>query len=330
MFQLIYYEENIAAHPKVKQLLSRFSTIPALPCRRYSEIFNRKNQNFRLQKRKPSLILAEKYQNHVLPTPVNYTIGGKNNYYFSHMMNCIYDCRYCFLQGMYRSANYVHFVNHDAFEKAMQETLNTHREEEVYFFSGYDCDSLALENVTGFIEGALPFFHNNPLAKLELRTKSTNIRFLQKIAPLDNVIVAYTLTPKIIADNLEHKTPPLHQRIKALQSLQKQGWKIGLRFDPIIFIDDYEKHYEQFFNEVFNNLDIEGIHSVTMGPFRVPNATFKAMARLYPEEKLFSHSIAKRGPLYTYPQAIEEKLLGFCRKQLLEQIPEKIFYHYEG
>ena len=27
------------------------------------------------------------------------------------MYNCIYDCRYCFLQGMYSSANFVLFVN---------------------------------------------------------------------------------------------------------------------------------------------------------------------------------------------------------------------------
>ena len=46
----------------------------------------------------------------VLKTPDNFTIGFKKNYYFSHMLNCIYDCKYCFLQGMYNSANYVLFI----------------------------------------------------------------------------------------------------------------------------------------------------------------------------------------------------------------------------
>ena len=31
------------------------------------------------------------------------------------MLNCIYDCKYCFLQGMFRSANFVIFVNYESF-----------------------------------------------------------------------------------------------------------------------------------------------------------------------------------------------------------------------
>ena len=44
-------------------------------------------------------------------TPKDFTIGFKENYYFSHMLNCIYDCKYCFLQGMFNSANFVIFTN---------------------------------------------------------------------------------------------------------------------------------------------------------------------------------------------------------------------------
>ena len=29
------------------------------------------------------------------------------------MYNCLFDCKYCFLQGMYSSANYVIFVNYE-------------------------------------------------------------------------------------------------------------------------------------------------------------------------------------------------------------------------
>ena len=31
------------------------------------------------------------------------------------MLNCIYDCKYCFLQGMFNSANYLVFVNYQDF-----------------------------------------------------------------------------------------------------------------------------------------------------------------------------------------------------------------------
>ena len=35
------------------------------------------------------------------------------------MFNCIYDCDYCYLQGMYPSANIVVFVNHEDFFDAV-------------------------------------------------------------------------------------------------------------------------------------------------------------------------------------------------------------------
>ena len=91
-----------------------------------------------------------------MPAPSEYSIGGDLNYYFSHMLNCIYDCRYCFLQGMYRSANYVLFVNYEEFYQQIKLICNSHADKSCHFFSGYDCDSLAMEPVTGFMQYLLP------------------------------------------------------------------------------------------------------------------------------------------------------------------------------
>ena len=113
MIEEIYIEESLLEHPRARAILQRFPDASVTTCARYGEIFNRKAQNFRLQKIRPALILAEKFSGHVLPAPPEYAIGGDLNYYFSHMLNCIYDCRYCFLQGMYRSAHYVVFVNYE-------------------------------------------------------------------------------------------------------------------------------------------------------------------------------------------------------------------------
>ena len=102
-----------------------------------------------MQKRRPALILAHKTGQRVLAAPVGYGIGGGHNFYFSHMLNCLYDCRYCFLQGMYRSAHMVVFINYEDF----QTDISAHIAESPdvpYFFSGYDCDSLAMEGITSF------------------------------------------------------------------------------------------------------------------------------------------------------------------------------------
>ena len=118
MFSAIYVEKAVRQEPHTQTILNRLSSLPIVEIGQYGEIFNRSNQNFRLQKLKPALILAEKHGNKVLPTPPGYGFeelpGAESpgrGYYFSHMLNCVYDCRYCFLQGMYRSANYVLFTN---------------------------------------------------------------------------------------------------------------------------------------------------------------------------------------------------------------------------
>jgi len=324
LFSAVYIEEEIAHHPFVQGILQQYPDLPRIPCSRYTEVFNRKSQNFRLQKKRPALILAKKFKNFVLMTPEGYTIGGKYNYYFSHMMNCIYDCRYCFLQGMYRSANYVVFVNQEDFLNEIQDTLDVHPDEKVHFFSGYDCDSLALENVTGFLENTLPFFASHPQAVLEIRTKSNHTQFLLRRDPLPNCVVAYTLTPREIGKRLEHKTPPLKQRIKALKALQERGWPIGLRFDPLILCENYEQVYKAFFNEVFSELN--EVHSVTLGSFRVPKPLFKNMERIYPDEPLFIENLTENRGMVSYPQENLNALEGFCKEILNDYIPkEKLF-----
>lgn len=329
MFEFIYIEEDVLNHPQTQLICQRFSHLTPVVCQRYGEIFNRHAQNFRLQKQRPSLILARKFDHFVLPTPAGYGIGGTRNFYFSHMMNCIYDCRYCFLQGMYNSAHYVIFVNFEDFEQTIASKIEESPDEESYFFSGYDCDSLALESFTHFVENILPLFKRFPRAFLELRTKSVNTSFLLKQPPQPNCITAFSLTPRAISAALEHRTPSIDRRLKALKELQQQNWPIGLRFDPLIYCDDYQEHYRQFFDQVFQVLDPLNLHSVSLGPFRLPKGIYKKMASLYPEEKLFAFALQERGSLVSYHSSLEKELVDFCRQEILRYVPSSRLFTYE-
>jgi spore photoproduct lyase len=115
VFNIIYIEKQVADHPRTQDICARFPDATRVECDRYGEVFNPNSQDFRLQKRKPSLILAHKHKGRVLEAPGGYGLGSHRNWYFSHMLNCLYDCRYCFLQGMYRSAHYVLHVNYEDF-----------------------------------------------------------------------------------------------------------------------------------------------------------------------------------------------------------------------
>ena len=312
---LLYIEKALKSHPRTKTILKKLSPQKCIYIDRYTQIFNRTKQHFRLQKNHPAFILAEKKEKLVYKAPLNYGIGAKYNYYFSHLLNCPFDCRYCFLQGMYRSAAFVLFINYEAFQKAILEKIN---DEKTTFFSGYDGDSLALNGKSGFLEAFFPFFQKLPKAELELRTKSTAIYPLLKQAPLKNCIVAFTLSPERIAKEFELKAPPLYARLKAIDQLQKKGWNIGLRFDPIIYCEDFERIYGSFFQTVFKQIDQNLLHSVTLGSFRLPPSLHKIMRRLSPKEPLFA--------LSQESSQIKQKLL-FCREKIIPLLkdPRKLF-----
>lgn len=326
MIETIYIEERIMQHPRVAEITARFPEARTIPCERYGEVFNPKSQNFRLQKQRPALILAEKYKHFALKVPEGYGIGAEKNYYFSHMLNCLYDCRYCFLQGMYQSAHYVLFVNYEDFQEDIRQLSADAANEAVHFFSGYDCDSLALEPVTGFAEHFLPFFDDIPNAWLELRTKSTQIRSLLNRPPLPRCVIAFSLNPEAIASKVEDKAPPLPRRLDALVKLQEQGWLLGLRFDPLIYQTGFKEQYQQLFEQVFARIDASRLHSVSLGTFRLPEQYFKKVQKLYPDEKLFAGPLSNQQGMVSYNAGLEKDMIGFCSEQLLNHIPPSIFF----
>jgi spore photoproduct lyase len=322
----LYIEQAISQHPRVVEILNRFPNAQKIICERYGEVFNPKAQNFRLQKQQPALILAQKHNYFALPAPQGYGMGATKNYYFSHVLNCLYDCRYCFLQGMYQSANYVLFVNFEEYQQQISEICAASPDEAIHFFSGYDCDSLALEPVTGFAEYFLPFFAQLPNAWLELRTKSTQVRSLLNHEPLPRCVVAFSLSPDEIAKKVEAKAPSVARRLDALCKLQQHGWQIGLRFDPLIYQSDYKMQYQRLFAAVFARIHLPQLHSVSLGVFRLPESYFKKIHKLYPEEKLFASPLTQQNGMVSYQTELEAEMMRYCSELLLTYIPEEKFF----
>lgn len=325
MISTIYIEEDILHHERTRQICDRFAQAKRVTCDRYTSVFNSNSQNFRLQKKQPSLILAKKHKGRVLSTPSGYGIGAENNYYFSHMMNCLYDCRYCFLQGMYRSAHYVVFVNYEDFFDDISR-ISSNDQSPGWYFSGYDCDSLAMEPVTGFIDACLDHFQHLTDASLEIRTKSTQIRTLLDRPAIQNSVVAYSFTTEDTAEKLEHKAPSVAKRIAALAKLQHHGWPVGLRFDPLILTKDFEKNYAVLLDNIFECVDPAQIHSISYGAFRLPRPFFKKMVALYPEERLFATGLTENRSMVSYQESTEQHCLDTLRALLTARVDESVLF----
>lgn len=160
MISSLYIERAIFDHPRAQKIRERFKNLPHLIINHYGEIFNRHQGNFRLQKGAPSLILAKKEGQLLHPVPQDFGLGRQENFYFSHLFNCPFDCKYCYLQGSLNSAHFVLFVNYEDMEKELKG--------EATYFTGYDADSLAFEPISGFMKHFLPI--SRPIPKRSLRS----------------------------------------------------------------------------------------------------------------------------------------------------------------
>jgi len=325
MIETIYIENQIRQHRRTEEILSKFKKkINIVYCDHYGEIFNIKSQNFRIQKKKPALVLAKKEGKKLHDIPKSFSIGGKKNYYFSHMLNCIYDCEYCFLQGKHMSAHYLLFVNYEDFFIEIEKKIKQNRFEKSYFFSGYDCDSLAFDGLTNFVESFFPIFEKNKNGILEIRTKSVQIQKILKHKPIDNCIIAFSFTPENISKLIEHKVPSVKKRIDSMKKLAKKGWKIGLRFDPIIPACNFSKIYEDLFKNIASNVPEENIHSISFGMMRFPKKMFKKMIKEYPNKKITSLNFKNNNGIYSYSKEVQKKLENIIvgkLKKYMKNIP---------
>ena len=329
MVSRVYVEAEIRQHPRTLQLLERMRQLPVIEIDHYGEVFNPRAQNFRLQKKNPAIIIARKNKGHALAAPEGYGLGGDHNYYFSHMLNCIYDCRYCFLQGMYQSAHQVLFINYEDFGEAMRQIAARHAGQAVWFYSGYDCDSLANEPMTRFADYFIPLVASIDNAWMELRTKSTQVRALLKQQPVERVVTAFSFSDQFSHSRLEHGVPSIAKRIAAMQRLIDAGWKVGLRFDPVVYHRDYQAEFSALLEQVFGAIDAQAMHSVSLGSFRLTRDHFRSASRLYPEEPLFAQDMVLENGIVSYPLQREREMIGFCEAELMQHIPRQAYHPCE-
>ena len=188
-FSHIYYENGAIDSPAAKQILEKFPKAKLIEISDYKDLFNRKRQDWRLQKQSLKLILAKKKSDFLYSgSDVTPDFNQKNFYYNTLVMNCLYDCHYCYLQGMYPSANIVIFTNLEDYFQKTDEMLK--EKGDAYLSISYDTDLLAFENLLSYCGHWIEYASKRKNLKIELRTKSANYTAIKKLAPSENFILA--------------------------------------------------------------------------------------------------------------------------------------------
>ncbi|GBF50073.1 hypothetical protein LPTSP4_15960 [Leptospira ryugenii] len=321
-FSHIYIEESVLASPITKLVLEKFPSSIQIPVKHYKDVFHKRGQNFLLQKESPKLILAKKEDQFLYPgSQFAPNFGAKHFYYNTLALNCIYDCAYCYLQGMFDSANIVLFVNWEDYFSATEAFLNAFQS--LYLALSYDTDLLAMEGFFPATRAWLSFAKEHQNLEIEIRTKSANFQMLRDVEAIPNAIFAWTLSPQEFRESIENKTPSLKNKITSAKLAVAKGWKLRLCLDPLLREPNWKELYTGLVEELGKSFLPEQVFDISIGSFRMNSEFYAEIKKKRKDHALLFYPYERKDGIVSYPHEEKRDLENFVFSKLLAYFPEK-------
>ncbi|MBO7703824.1 MAG: hypothetical protein J6S26_05200 [Solobacterium sp.] len=323
----IYIETSLLDHPDAKRILSRFPNVHVIPVKRYTDVFNRPHQDWSLQHSSLSLFLARKHGTLIYPgAPVCHDFGNERFFYTSTVINCIYDCEYCWLKGMYQSAWPVIFLNTDAFLKETEALL---KDGPMYLSLSFESDLVPLESLTNHIRLWNDFVLQHGGLTAEIRTKSGVTSLYSSLTPDPRMIFSFTLSPQRLIDSSEHFTASLRERLGAAECAMEHGFPVRLSFDPIIRYEGWKKDWKELVEITAETLPLAKVKDISIGTYRQSDAYQKRMRKRFPASVIIQYPYETNDGYCQYPRELREEAEQFVKNELLNHVREEQIYLLE-
>ena len=167
---------------------------------------------------------------------------------------------------------------------------------QITFYASNYADLLATENISHFHENFLPFCESLPdKVLIETRTKSTNITALLNYtknlnwnSPTQKMEIAFSLSPRIIAEKYELWTATLDEKLNAINQLLEKWFRVGLRFLPLLPVENFQQIYSEFLDEVITKIDTNKISSIAIAPLIFNQWDYNVLIKKYQNDSDFS------------------------------------------
>ena len=325
-FSHIYIEKNVEGYPLTDLVMKNFSDRKIIWIDHYKDIFNRVGQDFQSQKTSMNLILAKKTHPFLYPaSDMVQEFDTPNVFYNTPVLNCLYNCEYCFLQGMYPSGNLVVFVNEDDLKNAIDMQLNEPLDplKPTVVSVSYNTDLLAMENIMPITRSWINYAETKKDLIIEIRTKSALFPAIKDIDAVKNVILSWTLSPHLICDRYENTAPPLKSRLRAVKQALDHGWPVRLCFDPVLLVDNWYEIYTEFFDQIFLEIHKDQLIDVTLGVFRMNKDYYKRIRKRDTRSDLYYSDYAVEGNTVVVNKEERVEALDRLRSHLNNFLPIK-------
>lgn len=324
----IYYEEKVENFELGKKLLKKYKDVPKFKVESHNNIEEmRKKENKEFPKMKRNLIIGIRKTHKFVPNNkisnylVPYTSSG-----------CTAMCLYCYLVCNYNKCAYLRlFVNREEMLDKIIKIANE-SDKDLVFEIGSNSDLILENSITGNLRWTIENFNKSEKGYITFPTKFDMVEDILNVQGKEKVIIRMSVNPKEIIRKVEMGTSQLEERVRAINKLKKAGYKVGILIAPVIFVENWEKLYEELVIYLKENLSVEVKQDVF---FEVIFMTYSYIHRKINEEA-FPSAINLYNPdlmtgrgkgKYTYNH--EQRKIGeeYIKKLLDKHFPKnKIVY----
>ncbi len=252
--------------------------------------------NKRYRREKETLHLRVNKGSFIKPWESPATIVGRDEWCLTPVEGCPLDCSYCYLQDYLDRPLVQFFVNQTEMPDHIRGFLENPPEEPPHFFSlGELSDGLFLEPITHSVPKVWDVFRDSR-AKLEVRTKSHHVHGLENtLEPHPNGVFTWTLSPEGLDQRHEMLTAPLEDRLTALKHMNRNGFRVAVRIDPILLEDNWFERYAGLVEKVDKYISLDDLTFLLLGVFRFPKGFDRTMERRFSNRNFLRDEFAE-GP----------------------------------
>lgn len=336
-FDHVYLEESVVDHPRTRDILTRLRPRHTTVVSEAHRVFNRPQQDFAIQKRNPKLILAEKRETFLYEGRERIRSFGTDRpvFYNDTVRNCLYDCDYCFLQGMHRSANILLHVNLEDYLAAVDRRIEDQRgcdPAPLYLSVSYLTDLLGFERHFGISRFWIESSRTRPHLEVEIRTKGDGYSALRDCRPSPGIILTWSLSPDEVVRDHEHGTAAFQQRLLDARRAIQAGWRVRLCFDPVIVRPGWETRYPEAVRRTFARIPAEGVEAVSFGVFRMHPDFVQRLPVGRDAGRIAGEELVRDSGngVSAYSREVRDAVFGTLRETLSEFLPSHRIHAVHG
>ena len=325
----IYYEKHILNYELGKQLLEKYKDVPQIIIENHNNIEEmRKKENKEFPRLKRNLIIGIRKTHKFVPNNkisnylVPYTSSG-----------CTAMCLYCYLVCNYNKCAYLRlFVNREEMLDKIIKTANE-SEKELVFEIGSNSDLVLENSITGNLKWTIENFKKAEKGYITFPTKFDMVDDLLDIEGKERVIFRMSVNPKEVIQKVEIGTSRLEQRVEAINKLKEAGYKVGILIAPVIFVDNWEKLYEELVIYLKENLSEKAKQDVFFEVIfmtysfihrKINEEAFPSAINLYDQDLMTGRGKGK----YTYKQELRKKGEEHIGKLLEKYFPNNRIVYF--